>query len=570
MHRLWKKKFMKILSPETSRGSEIDPDEIFLDSSNLPHFDTNQFEGRMEKPLSQRTFLFVSITFLLVGFVFLGKLWALQVTNGDSFGIKSENNSLKHTVIFANRGLVLDRNGEQLAYNGLNPDGDFSLRHYANTEGLSHLVGYIKYPSLDSSGFYYDDKYHGKSGVESSYDEHLSGRNGLKIIEIDALGNLQSESVLDPPKDGKNVKLAVDSKLNEKFFNFIKQTAQDRGFRGGAGAIMDIKTGELLSLTSYPEFSSEILTQGKDKTAINGFIEDKNNPFINRAVSGLYTPGSIIKPFIATGVLEENIINPLKQILSTGSISIPNPYDRTKSSIFKDWKAHGWVDLRHALAVSSDVYFYAVGGGFEDQQGLGISKINDYIKTFGFGFETGIDIEGEVVGNVPNPEWKEKTFEDGNWRLGDTYNSSIGQYGFQITVIQSVRAVASIANGGYLLAPTVRQLEKDEEIEYNKLPFDGDNLQIIREGMRLAVTEGTASGLNIQGLEIAAKTGTAELGVAKNFVNSWSIGYFPYKNPRYAFAVVMESGSSSNTIGATFVIRQLFDWMKINTPQYLE
>jgi len=329
---------------------------------------------------------------------------------------------------------------------------------------------------------------------------------------------------------------------------------------------MDVESGEILAITSYPEFDSQILTDGEDSVVIADYNNDSRKPFLNRAVSGLYAPGSIIKPFIALAVLNENVISPQKKILSTGSLSVPNPYDEEKPTIFKDWRAHGWVDMRQAIAVSSNVYFYTVGGGYENQRGLGITKIEKYLKDFGFGQETKIDLSTESEGLVPNPRWKKEVFDD-DWRVGDTYITSIGQFGFQITPIQAVRSTALIANGGKLIVPAVL-LTKKPKIE-KEINIDAEKFKVIQEGMRLVVQEGTAIPLNFPYVDVAAKTGTAEVGVLKEFVNSWIIGYFPYEKPKYAFAVVMERRNSKNLIGGLFVMTNLIDWMHINTPEYL-
>ncbi len=551
------------------KSGDIDPDEIFLDSSNLPEFNTHQFEGRFERPIGKTTIFLTSIIFVLVGLVFAGKLWALQVNQGEAFRIRSESNHLKHRTIFADRGLILDRMNVPLAWNTLNPGGDFSFRTYIPQGGFAHLLGFIKYPSKDKSGFYYEENFTPKGGVEEEYGSELTGKNGLKITETDALGNIQSESVLTPPTDGNNLVLSVDSRVENKLFEFIRGSSEDRGFTGGAGVIMDVHNGEILAITSYPEYDSNVMTLGKDEEEIDRVLGNKNNPFLNRAISGLYIPGSIIKPFMAIGALEENIIDPLKKILSTGAISIQNPYDPTKKTIFRDWKAHGWVNMREAIAVSSDEYFYTIGGGYESQRGIGIANIEKYIRLFGFGKNTGIDLMGENEGTIPSPKWKEENFDGDTWRIGDTYNSSIGQYGFQVTPIQVVRGISSIANGGTLVTPTLL-LNNTKAKNYASLPVDFEHIQIAREGMKLSVQSGTASGLSMPGITIAAKTGTAELGITKQLVNSWVTGFFPYENPRYAFAVLMEKGDRNNTVGATAVMRQLFEWMYVNTPEYVK
>jgi len=558
----------KIFKGSPGVRTEIDPDEIFLDSKNLPNFNTDQFEGRLERPISRTTFRFLASVFLLIGLIFIGRLWYLQVNRGDSFEKRSENNRLKHTIIFADRGIIYDRNKKELAWNELNLNNAFAFRKYASSSGISHVVGYVRYPSKDKSGFYYEESFVPKDGVELAYDKELIGKNGLKITETDALGHIQSESVIAPPEDGKNLVLSIDSRVEEKLYESLRSTALDRGFTGGAGVIMDVHNGEILALASYPEYSPSLMTEGTDTVKIKQALGDKSKPFLNRAISGLYIPGSIMKPYIAMGALSEGSIDPMKQILSTGSLTIPNPYSPKNPTIFKDWKAHGWVDMRHALAVSSNVYFFTIGGGFGDQRGIGISNIQKYVQMFGFGTTTGIDLWGEAGGVVPRPEWKAKNFPNDPWRIGDTYNSSIGQYGFQVTPLQAVRAVSAMANGGTLLTPTLLLDNPQSSKQIKTVPLKPENFQIVREGMRLSVTGGIAQGLLVPGMNIAAKTGTAELGVTKKTVNSWVTGFFPYENPRYAFAVLMEKGSRSNTIGATYVMRSLLDWMTIYTPEY--
>jgi len=298
-------------------------------------------------------------------------------------------------------------------------------------------------------------------------------------------------------------------------------------------------------------------------------INDSSKPFLNRVIGGLYTPGSILKPIIALAALNEGLISPTKQILSTGSITVKNPYDSSKPSVFKDWKAHGWTDMREALAVSSDTYFYSIGGGFEDQKGLGITALDKYFQLFALTEKTGIELLGEVAGIIPTPEWKKEKFNGEIWRLGDTYITAIGQYGTQITPLNAARFVAAIANGGNILTPSILLGGNPEPIK-RVIKFNDENWRVVREGMRESVTYGTAVGLNVPYVRAAAKTGTAEIGSAKLLVNSWSVGFFPFENPKYAWAVVMERGPSANTLGATSVTRQLFDWMAIHTPQYFE
>jgi len=545
----------------------ITPDEIFLDSSNLSELDTDQFEGRLEKPISKLAIKFLIICFLFLSITYSSKIWALQIKDGDAYLERSENNRLRTSYIFSNRGIIYDRENIVLVTNTVSPSGDdFSRRNYSELPGFSHLLGYVKYPTKDKAGFYWETNFVGQDGVESFYDDEVLGANGLKIVETDALGKIHTQNITSPPIDGKSLRLSVDSRVQNKLFEIIKNTSEERGFQGGSGILMDVRTGEILALTSFPEYNPTILSDGDDSAAIQKFVLDPLNPFLNRAISGLYVPGSVIKPFIAIASLNEGLVSPAKKILSTGSISIPNPYFPDKPSVFTDWKAHGWIDLIDALAISSNVYFYSLGGGYGDQKGLGIAKIEKYLREFGFGQKSGIDLPGEKIGVIPNPEWKKKTFGDDEWRLGDTYHTSIGQYGVQFTPIQILRGIAAIANDGILLTPSILNGgvgQSSTPIEIKKEAFE-----IVKEGMRQAVLRGTAGGLNVPYAQIAAKTGTAEIG--KQSLNSWVTGFFPYENPKYAFVVTMERGPRANSTGGVYVMRQLFDWMNINTPEYLE
>ena len=335
--------------------------------------------------------------------------------------------------------------------------------------------------------------------------------------------------------------------------------------------IMDVRNGEVILSTSYPEYNSEILSLGKDRATLSKYFQDERKVFLDRNISGLYTPGSIVKPFFAIAALAEGIIDPYKEILSTGSISIPNPYFPDQPTIFRDWRVNGWTNMMEAIAVSSDIYFYAIGGGYKDHPGLGIANNEKYSKLFGFDKPTGIDLPDEKSGNIPSPEWKLKAFKGDPWRLGDTYHTSIGQYGFQVTPAEMVRAAGALANKGTLETPHLI-LGRGEEGDSETLKgiFTDKEYDFIHQGMRQTVTMGTSTSLNVPYVEVAAKSGTAQLGVSKNKVNSWIMGFFPYEDPKYAFVLMMEAGPSVNSVGASSVMRQLLDWMSIHTPEYFE
>ena len=201
---------------------------------------------------------------------------------------------------------------------------------------------------------------------------------------------------------------------------------------------------------------------------------------------------------------------------------------------------------------------------------MGILNIEKYAKIFHLGDETGVDLPDEVGGTIPSPEWKLKTFAGDPWRVGDTYNTVIGQYGFQVTPIQMARAVSAIANYGTLPTPHFILGDKEMEEKVFAINLNKEYFDVVHQGMREAVSYGTAVALNVPYVEVAAKTGTAQLGAEKNRVNSWVIGFFPYENPKYAFTIMMESGPASGGVSASSVMQQLLYWMSVNTPEYFE
>jgi penicillin-binding protein 2 len=557
----------------------VDPDEIFLDSKNIQNFDRQQFEGRIEKPIPKKTIFALAGVFIIMVATFGSRLGYLQIANGETYFKRSENNTLAKDIIFADRGIIYDRNKEELAWNkkeeteakvdGTEVKKDFEIRSYL-ANGFAHLLGYVSYPARDKSNNLWQTEFIGKDGLEKEYNDQLKGENGSKIVETDARGEVHGENIVNTPKRGADLVTTIDSRIQKELFSLIKGLSESHSFTGGSGIIMDARNGEILTSTSYPEYNSEVLSQGKDSATISSYLQDKRKVFLDRTISGLYTPGSIVKPIFAIGALKEGIIDQFKKIISTGSISIPNPYFPDQKTVFKDWKAHGWTDIKQAIAVSSDVFFYEIGGGFQDQKGLGIVKIEEYAKLFGMDTKTGVDIPDEKAGVIPSPEWKLKNFAGDAWRIGDTYHTAIGQYGFQVTPIEMARAVSAIANGGTLLTPHFILGDKDKEEATTKLDVKKEYFDIVHDGMRQAVTYGTAVALNVPYVDVAAKSGTAQLGLRKDKVNSWVIGFFPYENPKYAFTIMMEAGPSTNGVGASSIMRQLLDWMSMNTPEYFQ
>ena len=259
---------------------EIDPDEVMLDSRNIPDFDTQQLEGRLEKPIHKASLYVVAGLFSVVLVAFLVQAFNLQISQGTGYRIRSENNVLRPVPIFASRGLILDRNGAELAWNApgkaTTTDDAVAQRIYATTTGLSHTVGYVQYPSKDSNGFYYQSDFVGIDGVEKYYNDNLQGVNGSRLVEVDAGGHVVSQSVVDPPHSGDNLMLSIDSRVQSSLYENIKDIATRVSFEAGAGVIMDVRTGEILAMTSYPEYDQQIMADKTDSAAVRAQLQSRD------------------------------------------------------------------------------------------------------------------------------------------------------------------------------------------------------------------------------------------------------------------------------------------------------
>ncbi len=559
---VWKRK-------KRRRVVELHPDEILLDVNNLPEFDRQQFEGRMEQPIAKRSFNMLFGVMVIVGLFFVGRLGFLQIAKSQYYEKKSEQNSLDHIAVFADRGVIYDRNGVELAWNAPGNDVVPTFRDYIAKSGFASMLGYVSYPAKDSKGHFWQTRTIGKDGIEKEFDADLAGQNGTQLIETDVNGNTVSASTIEDPVEGKNISLSIDSRVQETLYNGIQALAEQSGYVGGAGAVMNIKTGELIAMTSYPEYDENILSAGKDKATINGYIQNPARPFLNRMTDGLYTPGSIVKPFLGLAAMQEGIIDPDTIIHTTGEIRIPNPYAPGQYTIFKDNANHGDINMYQAIAVSSDAYFYEIGGGFGSQPGLGIANIDKYISLFGIGQKTGINFSGELTGVVPSIAWKAKNFPNDPWRIGDTYHTAIGQYGFQVTPIQMLRAVAGIASHGTLVTPSILKSVDGKPLHASTpLPFNDSEYDVMDQAMRMDVTDpnGTATNLADPNIAVAAKTGTAQIN-GNTRVNSWIEGFFPADHPKFAFIILMENGPIVSS-GAKYAIKPVIS-LYSSTPALL-
>ncbi len=554
---------MMLWQRKKRRDTEIAPDEIFLDASNAPAFDRARFEGRLEKPLSQGTFVSLAGVLALLFVILIGRAWNLQIIQGAEFAAESAHNSLESVTLFAPRGVITDVHGVVLVENAESPDGS-AKRNYL-LPALGQIVGYVSLPKKDAKGMYYDETETGLAGLEAEYDSLLAGKNGQVLTEKDVLGRVRSEGAIVPPKEGGTLRLSIDATLEKFFAGAIANTVNNMHFIAGAGVIMDVSNGAVRAIVSYPSYDPNVMSSGGPSDVIARYSTNQGNPFLDHATQGVYVPGSIVKPFVASGALTDGIITPNTVIDDPGFISLPDPYHPGKNFIYTGWKKLGLVDVRKAIAWSSDIFFYTVGGGFGNQKGLGIDRLGYWYTQFGLGSPTGIDLSGEASGLVPSPEWKKKTFNE-QWYLGDTYFTAIGQYSVQVTPLQMARATAAVANGGKLFTPT---LLADKTPMYTTVPANADAFAVVREGMRQSVTSAIAGAINLPYVSVAAKTGTAQTGVHNQYDNSWVVGFFPYDHPQYAFAVVLERGPQGTGEQAVNVMQILFNSLHAANSPYV-
>lgn len=559
--------------------TNVDVEEVLLDAANTPDFNRGRMEGKRELPITRKSLRTVWLLFLVIALAFFAQIYSLQVVNGEEYRGIAENNRVDQALIIAERGVVYDRNGEMMVWNEVDETGeyDFPIRAYTDRAGLGQVLGYVSYPKKDARGYFFRTDYLGRSGVELAFDEELKGENGRKIIEVDALSDVISEYAIDSPTDGGAVTLSIDAELSEAMYDIIATSSAQAGFRSGAGAIMNVHTGEIIALTSFPSYDPEVMADGDDIALIEQYNNDDRLPFLNKVIGGAYTPGSIVKPFVAYAALEHGVISPNREIYSNGQITIPNPYNPSNPSVFRDWRSHGSMTMQEAIAFSSNVYFYIIGGGLPEiavpqanvgapLEGLGITKMAANYRRFGMGELTGINLAQEQAGVVPDPDWKREVFDD-DWRLGDTYFTAIGQFGFLTTPIQMLRAYGGLATG-YLVDPHV---QAGYVSEHRDLELNEEYLDIIHAGMRKTVNYpgGTARSLERSDVAIAAKSGTAEVGAGNAYVNSWAAGFWPYEEPEYAFILMMDRAPRSNALGATRIMGDVVEWMSINRPEYL-
>jgi len=636
-----------------NRAEEIGMEEIFLDSfleKKEGVFET--YDKKLEVPLAKRIFLL----FVFACLIFFGFLWILcfrlQVVEGENYKLLSENNKFAVLRLQASRGVIYDKNLEQLVWNqssfdlildlsklpenenekiniiknvsdiiGLeinieNEDEEkiikrnlpyqelislqaeaekfpgfeireSSIRKYENSCDLAHVLGYmskIKTSELEECDNCSILDYVGREGLEKSYENILKERKGEIQITRTAQGKEISREIIKYPESGDSLVLNLDFSLQKKIDEQLRKIMEEVGSDRGAVVALDPRNGNILALVSLPTFDNNIFARGITQEEFDKLNQDKKNPQINRVINGLYPTGSTIKPLIGSAALEEGIVKENTTLYCPLNLCLENIYTK-EQECFVDWKFHGSSDIKRALAESINPFFYMIGGGYDrpsfadsrlpkNFDGLGVTKIKEYLEKFGLGQKTGIDLPGEVDGRVPGPEWKQEYFANQAkaqriWYLGDTYNLSIGQGYLLATPIQLASAFSAIANNGTLYKPKLvnkiinseKELIKQEETEVISNNFiQKENLEIVKQGMRQSVSspQGSAALLNYLPVKAAAKTGTAQIS-SKEIYENWIGVFAPYENPEIVLVVLVEEveGLQRASLRAS---KEILDW----------
>jgi penicillin-binding protein 2 len=447
-------------------------------------------------------------------------------------------------------------------------------RDYPGGSTFSSVVGYTGRvspanlqadPSLSATDFI------GKTGVEAYYDSTLRGIPGVTLEYKNAVGQTLGQAQQSAPTAGATLNLTIDGGLQTYFYNRLSQGLRSLGRTIGLGLAIDPQTGKVLSLINLPGYDDNLFSQTGTSTtaAIKNLLTSTDEPLFDRVVSGYYNPGSTIKPLDAVAGLKEGVIDPTRTVFSPGYLLVPNPYNSSTPTRYADWQYQGHVDLASALAQSSDVYFYLVGGGspvstpmLNDPSdygitGLGITKLNQWWQTFGLGKPTGIDLPNESDGFLPTPAWKQSK-QGTPWLLGDTYNVSIGQGDLLLGPLQLLSYIDAIANGGTIYRPYVNASSTPHVNEdlTDLLP----EIQDVQQGMVEGVTspKGTSHTLDDLPFSVCAKTGSAQVH-DNSQENALFVGYAPCDNPQIAMLILIEN-SKQGSLNAVPIAKDVLNW----------
>ncbi|MHB0868600.1 MAG: penicillin-binding protein 2 [Chloroflexota bacterium] len=463
-----------------------------------------------------------------------------------------------------------------------------SSRLYPYGPLLSHLLGYMlpiteeQLADLqqDKAADYQPDDRIGAAGIEATYERELRGRPGKKLYEVDATERPVNDLRIDSPDPGHNLTLSVDAELQKDVERILKEGMGKS--ESAVAIVMDPRNGQLLSMVSVPSYDNNIFSGRVRPSELERVLTDPRKPMINYAISGIFPPGSTFKLVTAAGSLQEGVANTNTRIQCDGALLIPNPYNPSLPTRLPCWGVHGSQDFITGLANSCDVYFWTLGGGFKEFQGLGNERLANYARLLGYGAPTGIDLPGELDGLIPTAQWKQETWNE-EWLKGDTYNMSIGQGFVLATPLQVANATNAIANGGRLLQPRVVASIRDAEDnlirnvepeEIRRLPISENNLATIRRGMERVPENDDTRKFNVPALKIAGKTGTAEFPGPKDAkgimpTHGWFTASAPYDDPQISVTVfVQRGGGPSDAVPTAMkIFKRYFNYSDpVSTP----
>ncbi len=517
----------------------------------------------------------ILIFFLIIFFstvILISRLFNLTIVKGAYYRRLADSNRIREITIESPRGKILDQQKKVLAENFQPNYQSFekriiSPRIYYDGESFAHVVGYRQIASdndlknnLCLNKPVLGDKV-GKKGVEKYFDCELRGKNGEKLVEIDAQGKNQQNVGIIYPQSGKNIQLTIDANLQKKAFQLIKE-------KKGAIVGLNPKNGEIFILVSSPSYDPQDF-EVNNQQKISEYFNDKNKPLFNRATEGVYPPGSTIKPIFAAAALEEKIITDKTEFEDKGKVKIGNLE-------FGNWyflqygKTEGMVNVVKAIQRSNDIFFYLLS------EKMGINKMKTWLERFGFGEKTNYGLE-ENQGLVPFPFWKEENLNE-KWYLGDTINLSIGQGYLLVTPLQLTRALAVFANNGYLCQPSIIKNgnQKNNYENCQKLPLSQKTLDLVKEGMKKACEPGgtgwplfnfgigseSTISAKFKKIPLACKTGTAESHNEKNIPHAWITVFAPLDDPKIILTVLIEEGGQGSDIAGPIAKEILKEFFK--------
>jgi len=507
--------------------------------------------------------IFRYLLILIFGF-FAVRSVDLMLVRGSYFRRLADENRIRRLRIAPARGRILDRNGFELARNTvayldregkkLNRKQALELeaagvplqkkwvREYPLAAAAAHITGYLSEATQEEIDHQNKDcpislgDLVGRGGIEQFYDCRLRGKPGEKLVEVNALGEIVREIGKREAIAGDDVRLTIDKNWQRVAWEALKGNK-------GAVVILDPNNGQILALVSWPSFDPNAFTKFRDETKISQWLNDPNFPFLNRAISGAYHPGSTFKMITAIAGLEEGKIDAQTKVEDTGVIKIGQWQ-------FGNWywleygRKEGLVDLVKAIKRSNDIYFYKVG------EWLGVRQLADWAEKFGVGKLTGIDLPGEIGGFLPSPEWKERAKGE-KWFLGNTYHLAIGQGDLTMTPLQVALETAVIANGGKWCRPYLNQKSNIKDQNCRDLGIKSEYIELVKKGMIEACSPG-GTGFPFFNFrpQIACKTGTAEVGDGTDDSHAWFTLFYPADHPEVVMTVLVERGGSGAYVAA--------------------